>query len=72
MIPDRDLYAAAALLIRKHGSEAHSIARNRAEKLKAAGDEAGHAAFARIAAAIEELGQIKPEAGERRAGASRR
>ena len=33
-IPDRDLYA-AAMLIRKHGEEAHSIATNRAEELKA-------------------------------------
>ena len=66
MISDRDIYASAALLIREHGSEAHSIATNRAEELKAAGDEAGYAAFIRIAAAIEELGQLKPAAGERR------
>ena len=39
-IPDRDLYTAAALLIREHGEEAHSIATNRAEELKAQGDEA--------------------------------
>ena len=65
-IPDRDLYTAAALLIREHGSEAHSIARNRAEELNATGDEAGYAAFTRIAAAIKEIGQLKPAAGERR------
>ncbi len=34
------------MLIREHGSEAHSIARNRAVELKAAGDEAPiHAAM---------------------------
>ena len=62
MIPDRDLYAAAAMLIREHGEEAQSIATNRAEELKAAGDEA----FTRIAAAVKEIGQLEPAAGERR------
>ena len=66
MIPDRELYAAAAMLIRKHGEEAHSIAANRAEELKAQGDEAGYAAFSRIAAAVREIGQLEPAAGERR------
>ncbi len=56
MISNRDLYAAAALLIREHGEDARSIARNRAEELKAAGDEAGYAAFTRIAAAVKEIG----------------
>ena len=46
--------------------KAHSIARNRAEELKAAGDDAGYAAFTRVAAAVKELGQLKPEVGERR------
>ena len=66
MIPDRDIYASASLLIREHGEEAHSIARNRAEELKAAGDEAEYAAFTRIADAVKELGQLEPAAGERR------
>ncbi len=66
MVSGRDIYTAAALLIRKHGEEAQSIARNRAEELKAAGDEAGYAAFTRIAAAVKEFGQIKPGAGKRR------
>ena len=66
MIPDRDLYTAAAMLIREHGEEAHSIATNRAEELKAQGDEAGYAAFTRIAAAVNEIGQLEPAAGERR------
>ncbi len=42
------------------------IARNRAVELTAAGDEAGYAAFTRIAAAVKELGQLKPGPGERR------
>ena len=33
---------------------------------KAAGDEAGYAAFTRIAAAIKEIGQLEPAAGEQR------
>ena len=66
MIPDRDLYAAAAMLIREHGEEAHSIATNRAEELKAAGDEVGYAAFTRIATAVWEIGQLEPAAGEQR------
>ncbi len=66
MIPDRDIYASAAMLIREHGSEAHGIAENRAEELKAAGDEAGFVAFTLIAAAIKELGQLEPEVGVRR------
>ena len=65
-IPGRDLYTAAAMLIRAYGEEAHSIARNRAEELKVAGAEAGYAAFTRIAAAVKELGQIEPGAGVRR------
>ena len=66
MILDRDLYAAAAMLIREHGEEAHSIATNRAEELQAQGDEAGYAAFSRIAAAVREIGQLEPAVGERR------
>ncbi len=62
MTTGRDIYASAALLIREHGSEAHSIATNRAEELKAAGDEAGHAAFTRIATAVKEIGQLEPAA----------
>ena len=61
MISNRDLYAAAALLIREHGEEARSIASNRAEEPR--GDEAGYAAFTRIAAAVKELGQVEPAAG---------
>ena len=54
------------MLMREYGEEAHSIARNRAEELKAAGDEAGYAAFTHIAAAIKELGQLEPAVEERR------
>ena len=66
MVSNRDFYAAATLLIREHGAEAYSIARNRAEELKEAGDEAGYAAFRRITAAIKEIGQLEPAVGERR------
>ncbi len=66
MISDRDLYAAADMLIREHGEEARSIARNRAKELKARGDEDGYAAFTRIADAIKELGRNRPGSGETR------
>ena len=66
MISGRDLYAAAALLIREHGEEARSIARRRANELRAAGNEAGYAAFTRIAGAVRELGQVEPAAGATR------
>ncbi len=66
MISDRDMYSAAALLIRKHGSKAEAIAKNRAKELKAQRDEAGYAAFTRIVGAVEELLQLKPGPGQRR------
>ena len=60
-VSGRDIYASAAtLLIREHGSWAKSVAENRAAELKVAGDEAGYAAFIRIAAAVRELGQLEP------------
>ena len=65
-VSDSNIYAAAAMLIREYGEEAHSIARNRAEELIAAGDEAGYAAFTHIAVAIKELGQLEPAVGKRR------
>ena len=65
-VSGRDIYTAAALLIREHGSRAKSVAENRAAELKVAGDEAGYAAFTRIAAAIKELGQLEPAVGSRR------
>ncbi len=65
-VSGRDIYVSAALLIRKHGSWAKSVAENRAAELKVAGDEAGYAAFTRIAAAGKELGRQEPTAGERR------
>ena len=40
-VSGRDIYASAALLMREHGSEAHSIATNRAEELWVQGDETG-------------------------------
>ncbi len=66
MISDRDLYAAAAMLIKECGEEALRIAETRAVVLKAAGDEAGYAAFTRIAEAIREIGHVKSGPGETR------
>ena len=65
-ISDRDIYTAAAMLIREHGTEAQSIASNRAKELRDDGDEAGYVAFNRIAEAVRDLGHLEPAVGERR------
>ncbi len=66
MISDRDIYSAAALLIREHGSKAEATAKKRAEELKAKGDKTGRAAFMMIAEAVKELHQLEPRPGQRR------
>ncbi len=66
MISDRDLYTAAAMLIKECGEEALRIAETRAVVLKAAGNEVGYAAFTRIAEAIKELGRNRPGSDETR------
>ncbi len=66
MISDRDIYAAAAMLIKVRGEEALRIAETRAVVLKAAGNEVGYAAVTRIVEAIKELGRNRPGSDETR------
>jgi hypothetical protein len=44
MIPDRDIWRAANLLIREHGVEAESVAAHRADEMLERGDGAGRLA----------------------------
>ncbi len=66
MISDRDLYAAATMLIKERGEKALRITETRAVVLKAAGNEVGYAAFTRIAEAIKQLGRNQPGSDETR------
>lgn len=66
MISDRDLYAAATMLIKECGEEALRITETRAVVLKAAGNEVGYAAFTRIAEAIKQIGRNQPGSDETR------
>ncbi len=63
---DLDIYCAAKLLIDKYGGEAHTVAKKRADVLKAAGDNDGYATFTRIIQGIRELGRVEPEPSKRR------
>ncbi len=66
MIPALDICRSANLLMKQHGSAAHSIAKRRAEEIKAAGDETRHAAFVRVAESIKELGRHRPGSDQAR------
>jgi hypothetical protein len=55
MVSDLDIWRAANLLIRKHGSDAELEAAKRADLMLDRGDDAGRLLWARIRRAIEEL-----------------
>jgi len=55
MIPERDIYRAANVLIREHGSEATIHAAMRADELLDAGDLDGAAVWRKIVKVVEEL-----------------
>ena len=55
MIPDRDLWRAANLLIRKHGSDAEVVAARRADEMLERGDHDGQIVWRRIRQAIVDL-----------------
>ncbi len=65
-VDDLDIYRTAKLLIDKYGGEAHTVAKKRAEELKAAGDNDGYATFTRIIQGIRELGRVEPGPSKRR------
>jgi hypothetical protein len=63
MISDRDVFAAAKLMIKRHGEEAAAEAAKRADALLEEGDAVGSTVWGKIAKAIEELLRKAPEPG---------
>jgi hypothetical protein len=55
MIPDRDVWRAANLLIREHSADAELVAARRADKILERGDREGQLVWLRITRAIVEL-----------------
>ena len=55
MIPDRDIWRAANLLIREHGADAEIVSARRADEMLERGDHDGQVVWLRIKRAIVEL-----------------
>jgi hypothetical protein len=55
MIPDRDIWRAANLLIREHKADAEVVAARRADEMLVRGDHDGQLVWLRIRRAIVEL-----------------
>ena len=55
MIPERDIWRAANLLIREHGDGAEFIAARRADEMLERGDHEGETVWLRISRAIVEM-----------------
>jgi len=55
MIPDRDIWRAANLLIREHKTEAELVAARRADEMLERGDREGQLVWLRIRQAIVEF-----------------
>jgi hypothetical protein len=64
MIPDRDVWAAALLMVKRYGDEAMREAEARAEQFQEDGDMAGAETWHRILNAIERIQATKPAEGE--------
>ena len=60
MIPGRDIWRAANLLVREHGAEAEVVSARRADEMLERGDHGGQLVWLRISRAIVEL-QVMPE-----------
>lgn len=60
MIPDIDIWRAAALMIKHYGDTADIEAATRADEYLAKGELYGQRVWMRIAAAIDELRTVKP------------
>jgi hypothetical protein len=65
MIPDRDVWAAALLMVKRYGDEAMREAEARAEQFQEDGDMAGAETWHRILNAIERLQAKTPTEGEK-------
>ena len=55
MIPDRDIWRAANLLIREHRADAEVVAARRADEMSERGDQDGQLVWLRIRRAIAEF-----------------
>jgi len=55
MMPDRDIWRAANLLIREHGAEAEVVSARRADEMLERGDHQGQLVWLRIRRAIVEM-----------------
>jgi hypothetical protein len=60
MIPDIDIWRAAALMIKHYGDTADIEAAARADEFLAKGEPYGRRVWMRIATAIDELRSVKP------------
>jgi hypothetical protein len=65
MTNERKIWEAALLLVRRHGSDAVTIAEREAERLKSGDDELTCVVWCWIARSTAELLRPVPEAGER-------
>ena len=64
MIPDREIWAAALLMVKRYGADVMHEAAARADQLIEEGDMAGAVIWHRILDAIERLRAPKPAEGE--------
>ena len=64
MLPIRDLWQAATLIVKRYGADAGVQAATRADQLAAEGDVDGGATWHAIVRAIEELGRSEQRPGE--------
>ena len=65
MIAVVDAWRAARILVEQYGSDAATVASQRAEALLAEGDIEGERVFKMIQEAVKELQRDKPQIGER-------
>ena len=65
MVDDPDIWRAANLLVKRHGSDAALAAARRADELLAAGGPEGCAVWKRILAVVAELTRRTRAEGER-------
>ena len=63
MIPDRDVYRAASVIIKQYGEDARLHATKRADAMRVAGDADAHATWKRILRAVEELQMMESKSG---------
>ena len=66
MIPDLDIWRAAAILVERHGADdAAIVAAQHGDEMRAKGDEEGYTIWKAILDAVLELRRDKPAEGER-------